>query len=66
MNANDNQSKTLREQRGYNFGLFMLALVIVGTILVVSLDNVKPVVIAGVIGVSAVVGAIWVFMAPKE
>lgn len=66
MNATNKQSKSPREQRGYNFGLFMLALVIAGTILVVSLDNVKPVVIAGVIAVSAVVGAIWVFMAPKE
>lgn len=66
MNANREQNKSPREQRGYTFGLFMLALVIAGTILVVSLDNVKPAVIAGVIAVFAVVGAIWVFMARKE
>ena len=66
MDQPEKQSKSPREQRGYNFGMFMLALVIAGTILVVSLDKVKPAVIAGVIAVFAVTGAMWVFMAPKE
>ncbi len=66
MNQPEKQSKSPREQRSYTFGMFMLALAIAGTILIVSLDKAKPVVIAGVIMVFGVLGAIWVFMAPKE
>ncbi len=66
MNQPEKQSKSPRDRRAYNFGMFMLALAIAGTILIVSLDKVKPAVIAGVIMVFGVLGAIWVFMAPKE